>query len=191
MKIKVRFKIYQRRKKRVRIHKKSRIFSYIVSFIMIFTMINFSNYAQGEELKDVNVEIVKNNKAYDDNNDNLPQLTLDKVENTTGQSISLEIKNITSQNSFKIGSDAVVGINVKNNTEEEKEVTLIVVLYDKNDNLEKYVHQYKNVKKGENLNMECTINIPMDDGYKLKAFVWNNLDDIKPLYKDLKFQIYK
>lgn len=170
-------------------NKTNRILPYIVSFIMIFSLFNFisisaaKNYVYGEEIINNALDAYEVTEAA--------EIIPDKADTTTEASINLEIKNITPQNSFKAGSDAVVIINVKNNTDEAKDVTLIAALYDEYDNLEKYVPEYRNVKKGEDLNIECTIKIPEGNGYKLKAFIWDDVNNIKPLYKDLNFQICK
>jgi Leucine-rich repeat (LRR) protein/uncharacterized protein YjdB len=84
--------------------------------------------------------------------------------------------------SFKLGSDARVTINAVNDSDENQPVSLILALFNKDDNaFVTYTAGQQNVASKGSTALTGGIKLPDTGNYELKAFVWDGLDDMKPL----------
>lgn len=101
----------------------------------------------------------------------------------------VSIKNNTGAKEFKLGTDAKIKIEATNNSKETKNTTLIVGLYDKNNKMINYVAVNNKLRAGENIEMNAMMSIPSKGSYKIKAFVWDTLEDMNTLSKDMEFNI--
>lgn len=97
-------------------------------------------------------------------------VTISKIEPTTDE--------------FKLGSDAKVVISAENAADSSKEATLIVALYDSNNKFVTYAAANQVIKSKDKTQLMALINLPtVGTGYKVKCFVWDTLDSMKPLSK--------
>ncbi len=84
--------------------------------------------------------------------------------------------------SFKLGGDADVTVEIKNNTKEKAEATLIVALYNTTNNMMvNYSYIHKSLNPGDLEKITTGFKIPSAGTYKVKAFVWDNWNNAKPL----------
>lgn len=85
---------------------------------------------------------------------------------------------------FKLGTDAKVVISAENAADSSKEATLIVALYDSNNRFVAYAAANQIIKSKDKTQLIALINLPKyGTGYKVKCFVWDTLDSMKPLSK--------
>ncbi|QXE17561.1 Ig-like domain-containing protein [Clostridium sp. 001] len=83
---------------------------------------------------------------------------------------------------FKLGNDAKISINVKNNSTETQEASLILSLFNKDNNkFISCVSAHKNIPVGDSADLTGSMKLPTQGNYEIRAFVWNNLDDMKPI----------
>jgi uncharacterized protein YjdB len=79
-------------------------------------------------------------------------------------------------------SDIVAQAEVVNLSGEAKEVTLIVALYDSNNTMVNYARVSWNAQASETRQLEAGFKLPPSvTGYKVKAFVWDNLTNMNPI----------
>ncbi|KAJ50362.1 hypothetical protein BD780_000521 [Clostridium tetanomorphum] len=93
----------------------------------------------------------------------------------------LEIKNLTNIKEFKLNSDAKITVQAINNSKEDKNVTLIVGLFDKNGRLTNYVAVKQNIESGKNVELDGILKLPKEGEYEVKAFVWDSLEEMNYL----------
>jgi len=92
------------------------------------------------------------------------------------------IKDMTLCKEVKNSDKANVKIDIKNNTSEDKEATLILALYDMDKNrMIKYAYLNKFIKPNDNEITETGLYIPSQGKYLVKAMVWDNIHDMTPL----------
>lgn len=103
------------------------------------------------------------------------------VDNPDVEDKTLEISNLTEEKEFKLGSDAKISIKAKNNSDKDRQVSLIVELYDENNKFIKYVSGKKTIKNGQSSILNGMVKLPKEGIYKLKAFVWDSLENMNPL----------
>jgi Leucine-rich repeat (LRR) protein len=101
----------------------------------------------------------------------------------------VEVELVTKVVNFKVGEATKLEYKVINNMSEEKEVTLIIGVYNLSNRLIEYVKTSKIVKIGETVNLDSTIiKLPVD-AYKVKAFVWDNLNNMNPYINDVEIPV--
>jgi Leucine-rich repeat (LRR) protein len=84
--------------------------------------------------------------------------------------------------SFKLGSDAKVTVNAVNNSDEKQPVSLILALFNKANNaFVTYTAGQQDVESKGSTALTGGIKLPDTGNYELKAFVWDGLDEMKPL----------
>ncbi|KHO39849.1 hypothetical protein OR62_03755, partial [Clostridium tetani] len=101
----------------------------------------------------------------------------------------IEIKTLTTYKEFKLGSDAEVTIKATNKTKENKDVALIVGVFDKDGRLVNYGAVEQNIKANENVNLTAELPLPNKGEYIVKAFVWDSLDGMKPMSKVIEIPV--
>ncbi|MCI1944759.1 leucine-rich repeat protein [Clostridium luticellarii] len=83
---------------------------------------------------------------------------------------------------FKLGSDARVTVNAINNSDEEQPVSLILALFNKDNNgFVTYTAGQQDVESKGTTVLTGGIKLPDTGNYELRAFVWDGLDAMKPL----------
>jgi len=94
--------------------------------------------------------------------------------------------------SFKLGGDADVTVELKNNTKETLEATMIVALYDKTSNMMvNYSYINNSLKPGDVERISTGFRIPSTGDYKVKAFVWDNWTNARPMSNVLEIGVVK
>ncbi len=93
----------------------------------------------------------------------------------------IEITNLTKDTVFNLGNDAKVTINAVNKSDKDEDVSLIVALYDKADKFVNYVCATQTIKKGDASVLTSMMNLPKEGAYKLKAFIWDSIENMNPL----------
>ena len=131
-----------------------------------------------------NLDITQGYKAYNDIQTLISKgiNVICEPQNTqiSQPSNKLEVELLTNIGTFKIGEDNKLEYRVTNNTSEEKEVTLIIGVYNEINKLVGDVEISKIVKVGEILKLESG-NIKLPAGAcKVKAFVWDSLNKMNP-----------
>lgn len=102
-----------------------------------------------------------------------------KPENKT-----IEIENLTKDTIFNLGSDAKVSIKATNKGEKDQDASLIIGLFDKDGQFVNYVSGKQTIKKGDSSVLTNMMKLPKEgqyNQYKLKAFVWDDLESMNPL----------
>lgn len=103
-----------------------------------------------------------------------------------------DIQFIDPKPSFKLGSDADVTVELKNNTSETQEAMLIVALYDTTNNMMvNYSYMNVNTNTGESNRLTTGFRIPATGEYAVKAFVWDNWASARPLSDLLEIKVVK
>ncbi|WDC84970.1 hypothetical protein PL321_05315 [Caloramator sp. mosi_1] len=88
------------------------------------------------------------------------------------------------------GSDAKISINAKNVTSQDRTATLIVGLYDKNNKLVNCISGKYIIKSNDAVEMQAKLKLDKNTkGYKIKAFVWDQMDTMKSISKGYEFII--
>jgi 2',3'-cyclic-nucleotide 2'-phosphodiesterase/3'-nucleotidase len=90
------------------------------------------------------------------------------------------IENLTKTTSFKPGNDAEVRVKVTNNLNTAKTVTLIEALF-QNNKFINYVKCSQDLESNKSIILDGGFTIPNDDGYSVKAMLWDTLDNGKPI----------
>lgn len=101
----------------------------------------------------------------------------------------LYIENITDIEELKNGDNASIKIKALNFSKESEDVTLIVCLYDENNSLVNCVAAEKSISPNRVGYLTTLIRIPDLGNYKLKIFIWDNLDDMNSLSPYTEFDI--
>lgn len=93
---------------------------------------------------------------------------------------------------FKLGGDADVTVELKNNSKEEQEATLIVALYNKTSNMMvNYAYITNTTKPGDAEKITTGFRLPSTGEYVVKAFIWDNWSNAKPLSNVLEISVIK
>ncbi|AZV57203.1 cell surface protein [Clostridium sp. AWRP] len=104
-----------------------------------------------------------------------------KVSGSQGETKPIKITNLTKDSSFKLGNDAKVSVKAENNSGKDKDASLLVALYDGSDKFVKYVCGKQTIKNGNSSILTGIMKLPEEGIYKLKAFVWDSLENMNPL----------
>lgn len=104
-----------------------------------------------------------------------------------GQTIKVE--NITGVTEFKLGQDASIKVKATNLVDREQDATLVVGLFDDNNRLVNYVAVSKKLSSKEEVVLSARMRLPQSGNYKLKAFVWDNIDTMNSISKTLEFSV--
>jgi uncharacterized protein YjdB len=115
----------------------------------------------------------------EDNKDAKAQCTVTVTENNTPK--LLQITNLTAGSSFKLGDDAKVSVKAENNSGKDQDVSLIVALYNESNKFINYVCGKQTIKNGDSSILTTMMKLPEEGAYKLKAFIWDSLEDMNPL----------
>jgi hypothetical protein len=95
--------------------------------------------------------------------------------------LPVAIENLTTVDHFTLGSDAKVRIRATNNTVQDQSVGLIAGLYTDDNKMVTFgVAQQKIVSNGE-VELEVMLQIPSSGNYKVKYFVWDSLEGMRPI----------
>jgi len=82
---------------------------------------------------------------------------------------------------FQKGEEAHLSVKVKNNTQEGQQITLIVALFDTNENkMINYTYVTKTLGTDEEI-ITGGFLIPESGEYEVRAFLWDNLEDMNVL----------
>ncbi|MEY8762579.1 MULTISPECIES: leucine-rich repeat domain-containing protein [Clostridium] len=104
------------------------------------------------------------------------------VTDSSASPIEISTELPEGKTSFKLGDDAKVIVKAVNNSGEEQPVSLMLGLFDKdNNNFIKCTSNKEDVEQGGQISLIGTIGIPDTGNYELRAFVWDGLEDMKPL----------
>ncbi|MTK10746.1 MAG: DUF4430 domain-containing protein, partial [Clostridiaceae bacterium] len=102
---------------------------------------------------------------------------IDKNKDTKDENI-FKIENLTEQKELTAGIDSKVKVRVINTINTNKDITLLIGLFDNNGSLVTYTTSKQNVKSGENSELTGRIKLPLAQGYTIKAFVSDNSDNM-------------
>lgn len=109
-----------------------------------------------------------------------------KFEKNLEEKEGLFINNLTSDKQFKLGGEAKIKIEALNKLKNEKEITLIVSLYNKNTNkIVKYAASSKKLNIDEKENLQVNVKLPKEGNYEVKIFIWDNFNDMNNLAKEI------
>lgn len=109
-----------------------------------------------------------------------------------GKEHGLGIEFIDTSDSFKLGGDANVTVEITNNANNNLDSTLIVALYNKTNNMMiNYSYINKSLNPGDVERITTGFKIPTTGEYKVKAFVWDNWENAIPLSDILEIDVLK
>ncbi|AZV57193.1 cell surface protein [Clostridium sp. AWRP] len=104
-----------------------------------------------------------------------------KVSGSQDETKSIKITNMTKDSSFKLDNDAKVSVKAENNSGKEQDASLIVALYDGSNKFINYVCGKQTIKNGDSSILTGIIKLPEKGIYKLKAFVWDSIEEMNSL----------
>lgn len=104
-----------------------------------------------------------------------------KVNQNPKPTSSIEITNLNSGSTFKLGNDAKVSVKAVNNSDKDKDTLLVVALYDENNKFVSYSCGKNNIKKGDSSILTSIMNLPKEGTYKMKAFVCDSLENMNSI----------
>ncbi len=112
-------------------------------------------------------------------------LDINGVSVVVGNGITLAedivVQNLTEAKNIKNGENFVAKIKALNFSKENEDVTLIVCLYDKDNRLINSTAVEKNINYGKVGYLTTSVKIPESGIYKVKVFVWDNMDKMNSL----------
>ena len=114
---------------------------------------------------------------------NVNEIILQAVTNT------IKVTDVTGVRSFKLGEDAKVSVNVVNNYNTLKKATLILSLLDEKNKMVKSAVIANDIKAGDSVTLTATIKVPDSGKYKLRAMIWDSIENMFPLSKYIDYQI--
>lgn len=89
------------------------------------------------------------------------------------------VKAINLPKEFKKGESKEITFEATNNTEENKQVCVIIGIFNKNNKLIKYSAIKKVVNSGDSVSLTSYTKLPSEEGCKVKTFVWDSLEGMK------------
>ncbi|WP_164971609.1 Ig-like domain-containing protein [Clostridium tetani] len=101
----------------------------------------------------------------------------------------IEIETLTTYKEFRLGSDAEVTIKATNKTKENKDVAIIVGVFNKDGRLVNYGAVEQNIKANENVNLTADLPLPNKGEYTVKAFVWDSLNGMNSISKVIEIPV--
>ncbi|APH13760.1 hypothetical protein NPD5_366 [Clostridium sporogenes] len=101
----------------------------------------------------------------------------------------LSIRNITGKTEFNKGEKANIKFKVSNYTDSKKKVSLILALYDEKETMINHIDISRELDKSTEEVLENTIEIPKEGNYKLKAFLWDSIENPKPLKESYEYKV--
>ncbi|WP_406542989.1 Ig domain-containing protein [Clostridium ljungdahlii] len=93
----------------------------------------------------------------------------------------IQITNLTKDSSFKLGEDAKISAKAENNSGKDQDESLIVALYDESGKFINYICSKQTIKNGYSSILTGIMKLPEEGIYKLKAFVWDSIENMNPL----------
>ncbi|WP_406542649.1 Ig-like domain-containing protein [Clostridium ljungdahlii] len=93
----------------------------------------------------------------------------------------IQITNLTKDSSFKLGEDAKISAKAENNSGKDQDELLIVALYDESGKFINYICSKQTIKNGYSSILTGIMKLPEEGIYKLKAFVWDSIENMNPL----------
>ncbi|MGG7162270.1 Ig-like domain-containing protein [Clostridium ihumii] len=115
-----------------------------------------------------------------------------EMENTKPEELDKEeikVENLTDENSFKLGQEGKVRLKVTNTFKEEKDLNFIVGLYDDNNKLVDYISLENKIKANKSTVLESMMVMPSNGKYTVKAFLWDNLDNMNSLCDNIVIKV--
>ncbi|PAB57138.1 S8 family serine peptidase [Anaeromicrobium sediminis] len=103
----------------------------------------------------------------------------------------IKVENLTNDKTFKNGDQAKIEVKATNLTGTERPATLIVALYDENNNMVNAASTSQSLDEHESVVMSSMMNIPKEGNYTLKCFVWDTWENMKPLSDSSKYTVQK
>lgn len=97
----------------------------------------------------------------------------------------LILENLNNVNEFKLGENAKVQIRGTNNTESEKEATIIVGLFNENNKLENHVAVTSKIQSKESKMLTASLKLPDKGSYNVKILSWDNINDMNSISKEI------
>jgi hypothetical protein len=115
--------------------------------------------------------------------DKLDKLTAaeEKVSNSGGDTQAINVTNLLPDVAYKLGDDAKVSVKAENLSDGDQDASLITALYDDTGKFITYASGKQTIKAGDSSVLTSMLKIPAEGTYKLKAFVWDSLEDMNPL----------
>lgn len=113
-----------------------------------------------------------------------------KVSSETGEEIitytiefvaPMQIEKVSVQTEYEKGKQAIIKFRATNIAAYDREATLIVGLFDSTGKLVNLVAGRHIINGEETTELSAIISTPNADGYYIKCFVWDNLEDMNPL----------
>lgn len=101
-----------------------------------------------------------------------------------------EVKVIDKPECFTLGRDAKIKIEVINNSKLEGTATVVIGLFDENNVLVNYFALSELIASGKNVLFEGRMSLPEIGQYKVKCFVWDNIQNMTKLTDVIEIPVY-
>lgn len=99
--------------------------------------------------------------------------------------VPLTIQNMSGVTEFVKGKPATVTIKASNISDNDKMATLLIGIYDINGNFIDYMEGKYTIKPNESVDMSATLNTLNSSAYKIKCFIWDNMNPLSQVYEFL------
>ncbi|WP_392486181.1 DUF4430 domain-containing protein [Haloimpatiens sp. FM7315] len=103
----------------------------------------------------------------------------------------MEVEDITDKKEFKLGSLEKIKVKVTNNSNALKNATLVMALFDENERLIDYVSVKRKLKAGDIVELEGGLKMPQNGKYNVRAFVWEDINELNPLTEVISVPVLK
>ena len=128
---------------------------------------------------------VENKSLFSDKEGN--EITFKEFGDNTNNDTDIKIEYLSPIQQFKVKGTAKMIVRATNQTDVEKEVTLIVALFDSFNNFENYVAVKQVVAPGKSIEIEGSMKLTTQG--KIKCFVWDSIQNMNPLSDALIFDV--
>ena len=161
-------------------------YNFYINGNMVINGIKYHDAGLDETLKPFNVKIpakvgdVIELKA----SDLLGNQTIRKIKvvDSANNAQLVSITNKTGVDKFIIGNDAKVTISAENKSMVTRKASLIIGLFDANNRFINYTCSTQEIEAGKTVELTGMLSLPKSgEGYKVKVFVWDSLEDGNPL----------
>jgi|GEM_PF-6691254 len=105
------------------------------------------------------------------------------------KSKDFQIKQLTKATEFKLGEEAKITVEATNNSGADKKASVIIALYNDNNKIVDYLALKNVIKPGEKVELEGIMNLPKLGQYKVKAFVWDSLEEMNSLSEVIEIPV--
>lgn len=99
--------------------------------------------------------------------------------------VPLTIENVSGITEFEKGKPATVTMRASNISDRTKVAILLIGIYDKDGRFIDYIEGQYTIKPEESVEMSATLNTLNSSAYKIKCFIWDNMNPLSEVFEFL------